>query len=185
MQCGTVITNPADVVATPEGSFCRSCFGALKQQLEHALRNQGADINYPSAAVGGVLGGVVGALIWWGFTVVTNIAFGLVAVVIGFAVGKGVLRFSGGKRSRGLQALSVVISSVAFFYATYLVDRTFILKYYEQQGSTLDLPFFPDLTLLVEVVQAGFEFFDLIFLAIVVYQAWKIPAPVKLGLSGE
>jgi hypothetical protein len=184
LQCGAVISSAEDAVATDDGPFCRPCFSQLKGQIEHALRQQGADINYPSAAVGAVLGGAAGVLVWWGFVVVTNISFGLVAVVIGLAVGKGILMFTGGKRSRGLQGLAAGVSALAFFYASYLVNRTFILKYIkEEEGVEASLPFVPDLGMFVGVVEANFQFFDLIFLAIVVFQAWKIPAPYKISFK--
>jgi len=179
LQCGRDLSGAADAVATPEGAFCRSCFEGLKQHLARAVDHQGTDINYPAAAAGAVLGGAVGAAVWWGFTVVTRISFGLVAVVIGYLVGQGVLRFSGGKRSRGLQALSVGVAGAAYVYAQYLVTRTFLLRYAGQQGAGLDLPLLPDLGLLLKVFRAGFNLFDLIFLAIVVFQAWRIPAPLR------
>jgi hypothetical protein len=171
-------------VVVEDRIFCRSCYAALRHQVQMALARQGSDINYPMAAMGGLLGGAVGALVWWGFTVTTHIAFGLVAIVIGIAVGQGVLRFSGGKRHRGLQILSTAISGVAFFYATYLVNRSLILDYYEKENpveaASLVLPWLPDPGLLVDVVQASFGMFDFIFLAIVLFQAWKIPAPFRL-----
>ena len=111
-------------------------------------------------------------------TVVTGIAFGLVAVVIGIAVGKGIIWCTGGKRARALQVLSVALSALTFVYASYLVNRTFILREYNEGG--LSLPFVPGPALLFEVVRAGFDVMDLVFLGITVYEAWRIPAPFKL-----
>ena len=186
LQCGTVISRAEDAVATDDGPFCKPCFSKLKYQIEGAVRQQGMDINYPAAAAGAVLGGVVGSVIWWGFTVITNISFGLVAVVIGFAVGKGILLFTGGKRGRGLQGLAVAVSALAFFYASYLVNRTFILKYIrEEEGMDASLPFLPDLDTLVGVIKASFGLFDVFFLAIVVYQAWRMTAPFKISFREE
>jgi len=183
-QCGTSLSGSAPRMEVENRIFCRSCYETLRHQVQMALNRQGSDINYPMAAAGGVLGGAVGALVWWGFTVTTHISFGLVAVVIGIAVGQGVLRFSGGKRSRGLQVLSTAISGVSFFYATYLVNRSLIFDYYEQENpveaASLVLPWVPDPSLLVDVVQAGFGMFNFIFLAIVLFQAWKIPAPFRV-----
>lgn len=179
LQCGKDLSGASDAVTTAEGAFCRSCFEGLKQHIARAVEHQGTDINYPAAAVGAVLGGAVGAAIWWGFTVITRISFGLVAVVIGYLVGQGVLRFSGGKRAPGLQILSVGVAGAAYFYAQYLVTRTFLLRYAGQQGGGMDLPLVPDFGLLVRVVRAGFSLFDLVFLAIVVFQAWRIPAPMR------
>jgi hypothetical protein len=87
LQCGKDVSQDPSRVETREGSFCSACFAALAQDLKRAVARQGSDINYPAALVGGVLGGAAGAAVWWAFTVLTKIAFGLVAVVIGFAVG--------------------------------------------------------------------------------------------------
>ena len=46
----------------------------------------------------------------------------------------------------------------------------------------MSLPFIPNLALYIDVLMAGFGFMDVVFLAIVVYEAWKIPAPIKLAV---
>src|SRR5262245_45001660 len=92
-----------DRVQASGKTFCRSCYETLRQQLEQTVQGMSTDINCPMAVVGAVLGGIAGALLWWGFTVMTHIAFGLVAVAIGFLVGQGTVYFTGGKRARGLQ----------------------------------------------------------------------------------
>ena len=79
-------------------------------------------VNYPMAVAGAILGGALGTLAWWGFTALTHIAFGLVAVAIGFLVGHGAMRFADGKRTVGLQVLAVGVAAVCFIVATYLVN---------------------------------------------------------------
>ena len=127
-ECGTLLAEGQERVVTDGGVFCPTCFAALRGQIDQVIAAQGADINYPAAAIGAVLGGVVGVLVWWGFTVTTKYAFGLVAIVIGIAVAKGAMLFTGGRRSRGLQGLSVAVAGIAFFYASYLVNRTAISR---------------------------------------------------------
>lgn len=180
-ECRGVLREGHDREVTDDGVFCRPCFNNLTAELRQALAAQGTDVNYPAALLGAVLGGAAGAAVWWGFTVVTSIAFGLVAIVIGVAVGKGVVLFSGSKRHFNLQILSVVVSVVAFFYATFLVNRTFIQRAFAKRGETLIIPLLPELDQFLRVVTAGFGIMDLVFLAIVVWEAWKIPAPIQLG----
>ncbi len=180
-ECGTQLSAGQDRETTGDSVFCRPCFNNLTAQLQQAVATQGQDINYGMAVVGGLAGAAVGVLVWWGFTVVTNVAFGLVAVVIGFAVGKGVLMFSGNKRSQGLQITSAVIATLGFFYASYLVTRSFLLKALAEEGRELVLPLIPTPGMLFTVIQMGFGFMDVVFLAIVVYQAWKMPAPMRIG----
>ncbi len=138
-ECGTVLTEGQDRQQTEDAVFCRPCFNNLTAQVQEAIAAQTRDINYPMALVGGLIGGAIGVVAWWGFTVVTNIAFGLVAIVIGLAVAKGIVILSGDKRGLNLQIMSVVISTLGFFYASYLVNRTFINRAYAEQGQDMAL----------------------------------------------
>jgi len=170
-----------DTVASGGRFFCRSCYVSLRAELEAAVASMSVDMNYVQAAVGAVLGGLVGALAWWGFTVLTHIAFGLFAVAIGFLVGHGVVRFAGGKRSGGLQALSIAVALLSYLGAIYLVNMTFINKALATQGEAFRVGFPPQsLGLLIRVVTVDVGVMDLVFLAIVVYEAWKIPRPIAL-----
>jgi len=182
-ECGAVLQEGQDRQATEGGVFCRACFEGLTSQLRQVLDAQGQDVAYGAAVAGGVAGAALGVLAWWGFTVLTHVAFGLVAVVIGIAVGKGVVIGAGNKRHRNLQALSAAISAAGFVYASYLVNRTFIHKAYADRGEPIALPLLPPPELFFRVVAVGFGIMDLVFLAIVLYEAWKIPAPVEIPLG--
>jgi len=179
-QCGRLIP-PGEWVRTESKDFCSSCFARLRATVEAVVAQQSQDINYGGAVVGGLLGGLLGALIWWGFTVLTHVSFGLVAIVIGIGVGKGVVMLSGGKHARSLQAISVVIAIVSFIMATYWVNRTFILQAAAEQGIEGTLPFIPGVRLLIDIVTLDLGIFDAVFLGIAVWQSWKIPMPVRLG----
>ena len=179
-ECGTTIQEGMEHQKTDDAVFCRPCFDRLTGELHQAVAAQSTDINYAMGLAGGVLGGVLGALVWWGFTVVTNIAFGLVAIVIGIAVGKGVTLLSGNKRHLYLQIMAVGISVLSFVYATFLVNRTFFQQAFEAEGTPIEIPLLPSTEMFVEVVKAGFSPIDLLFLGIVIYEAWKIPAPLAI-----
>src|SRR5437660_11324217 len=138
-RCGRcqAALNESERVTAGDRVFCRTCYDILKLQLRTGVAAMSQDINYPMAAVGALLGGVVGALAWWGVSVLTKIGFGLVAVVIGVLVGHGTLRFAGGKRSVGLQILAVAVGTLSFLVAVYLVNMTFINELLAQHGDTL------------------------------------------------
>ncbi len=179
-RCEKTLTE-SDRVEASGRLYCRACYETLRHQLQQAVGALSKDVNYPLAAIGAVLGGVVGTLIWWGFTVVTNIAFGLVAVAIGFLVGQGAMRFAGAKRTTGLQVLAILVAAISFFVATYLVNMTFINQELAKRGEVWRIPFPPsNLRIFYRVVAAGFGLMDVVFLAIVVWQAWAIPRPVRL-----
>lgn len=179
-RCGRTLTE-GDRVAAGDRAFCRSCFETLRLELTQAVEAQSADLNYPMAALGALLGGALGVLVWWGFTVVTKIGFGLIAVAIGFLVGHGAVRFAGHKRSRPLQLLAVGVSLASILVATYLVNMTFINQQFARSGDAGRVPFPPpSVELFFAVVSAGFGIMDLVFIAITVWQAWSITRPLTL-----
>ena len=182
-RCGRcqAALNESERVTAGDRVFCRTCYEILKLQLRTGVAAMSQDINYPMAAVGALLGGIVGALAWWGVTVLTKIGFGLVAVVIGLLVGHGTLRFAGGKRSVGLQIMAVAVGTLSFLVAVYLVNMTFINELLAQRGDTLRVSFPPKgLAMFYNVIAANFGIMKLVFLAIIMYEAWFIPRPIKL-----
>ena len=182
-QCSKTLTADDRVVAG-DREFCRACYASLRAELEQAAAAQSADVNYANATLGAVLGGIVGVLAWWGFTVLTHWSLGLLAVAIGFLVGHGAVRFAGGKRAAGLQTLSITVALVSYLCATYLVNMTFINQALGKQGEAFRVGFPPQSPdLFVRVVTTGFGLMDLVFLAIVIYEAWKIPKPFVLPPS--
>lgn len=179
-QCGRSL-GPGDRVAAGDKLFCRSCYASLRAELQQAVGEMSSGINYVNGAIGAVLGGAAGALLWWGFTVVTKISLGLVALAIGFFAGLGAVKFAGGKRSGALQAISIGAALASYLVASYLVNMTFANQALAKQGDAFRVAFPPQsLDLFVRVLSLGFGMMDLVFLAIVVYEAWKIPKPLAL-----
>jgi hypothetical protein len=180
-RCQAALTD-SDRVPAQDRFFCRTSYEILKLQLRTTVASMSENVNYPMAALGAVVGGTAGVLAWWGFTVLTKIGFGLLAVGIGYLVGQGAARGAGGKRSVGLQVLSVVVGAVSFLVAAYLVNMTFINQALAEQGRPFRVPFPPaSLGLFYRVLAANFGLMKFVFLAIVVYEAWIIPRPLKLA----
>jgi hypothetical protein len=179
-RCEKTLTE-GDRVDAEDRAFCRACYETLRFELQQAAARLSEDINYPMAALGAVLGGSVGVLAWWGFTALTHISFGLVAVVIGFLVGHGTVRFAGDKRGAGLQALAVGVGALAFLVATYLVNMTLINEALRERGDGWRVPFPPhSVQMFYRVLAVNFGIMKLVFLAIVVYEAWVIPRAPRL-----
>ena len=179
-RCDKTLSD-ADRVLAGDRAFCRSCYQVLASELQQAAARLSEDVNYPLGALGAVLGGAAGALAWWGFTALTGISLGLVAVVIGFLAGHGAVRFAGGKRSAGLQAIAIGAGALAFLVASYLVNMTFINQALQQRGEGWRVPFPPDsLETFYRIVAMNFGVMKLVFLGIVVYEAWAIPRPPRL-----
>jgi hypothetical protein len=117
-------------------------------------------------------------LAWWGFTVVTSIVRP-VAVMIGFLGQARSLRRW--KRSGRAPALSISVALASYAVATYLVNMTFINRALAERGEAFRIGFPPqDAGLFFRVLSADFGVMDLVFLAIVVFEAWRIPKPLAL-----
>ena len=178
--CHSRLAGAQDRVATPEGVFCHSCHRNLRSGRDRSVLEQGRDVNYPMALLGAMLGGAAGALAWWCVTVWTKTAFGAVAILIGIAVGKCATLGAGHKRSRGLQILSLTVAGCSYFYAAFLVNRTFIQQALAKEGKEMALGLLPDPAVLFRVVALNFGAMDFLFLAIVLWEAWKLAEPEKL-----
>src|SRR2546430_6531923 len=124
-RCQTALSE-GDRVTAQDRVFCRSCYEVLKREVRRSVASISEDINYPMALLGAVLGGALGVLVWWGFTVLTKIGFGLVAVAIGVLGRQGAARFARGDRSRGPPVLAVVGGGPSFLVAAFLVHNTFL-----------------------------------------------------------
>ncbi|OGF04747.1 MAG: hypothetical protein A2W00_09655 [Candidatus Eisenbacteria bacterium RBG_16_71_46] len=86
---------------------------------------------------------------------------------------------SGGAAGRRSAWGAVIAAS--FFAASYLVNMTFLNQELVRRGETWRLGVVPaSFGQFLSVVSLGFGLMDLVFLAIVVYQAWSIPRPLKL-----
>jgi len=102
-------------------------------------------------------------------------------VAIGFGAGKGVTILSGHKRHLNLQIMAVVTSVLGFACAKYLVNRTVFMRAVAEHGESLVLPLLPDAQRFYNVASAGFDLMDIAFLAFMIYEAWKIPAPIAIA----
>jgi hypothetical protein len=179
----TLVAN--DVVTVDDRAFCRTCSDIYKMQLRNrsaGRRSIKSDtVNYPMAALGAIVGGTVGTLAWWGLTVLTRTGFGALAVVIGLVVGYGTLLFAGGKRSVGLQMLSLVTGVLSFLVAAYLVNMTLLNQLLAERGAAARVVFPPtSLETFYKVAAINFGIMKVAFLGVIAYLAWVIPRPGKL-----
>ena len=100
-ECGRVLAPEEGVHVSSGQRFCAECYAELRRHLEHIEDMERHEISYPTALLGALTGGAVGAVIWWQFTVLTHISFGLVAVAIAFLVAWCIRLATAGKRKIG------------------------------------------------------------------------------------
>lgn len=176
-ECGQTLPSEVDSEVTEGGIFCRPCFTRLTQEVKAILEDQGSDINWSTAFLGAIGGGAIGVFAWWGVTVVTGWNIGLIAVVIGIAVAKGILFTTGGKRSQQLQIMAVGVSILSYIYANYLVLRSFLIKDNPELESTLT--WVPNLNVFLEATRVSMDVMSLLFLGIVIWVTWQNLKPIQ------
>jgi len=93
------------------------------------------------ATLYGLGAGMIGALIWFAIRKIANIEVGLVAVLVGFMVGKAVRKGSGGRGGRGYQILAVALT-YSCIAANYMPDvlQAFVEKYREEKNIAATQP---------------------------------------------
>ena len=100
--------------------ICASCRG----RLEREWRGGWGGARFLKATLYGLGGAAVGAAIWYAVLAITDMQIGLIAIVVGFLVGKAVAKGSGGRGGWQYQTLAVVLTYLAIV-STYI---PFIIK---------------------------------------------------------
>ena len=79
-----------------EQPFCASC----KAEVERVLGGSPGPAGFVKAALGGVAGGIAGALLYYLVLALTGYEIGIIAIAVGFLVGKGVRWGTGNRGGR-------------------------------------------------------------------------------------
>jgi hypothetical protein len=133
--------------------------------------------NFAAAIPAGLAAAVVGAVVWALFTYLTGMALGLIAVAIGALVGWAVRRVGRGIDLR-FGVLGAVCAAFGWALGTVLCDVAFVAK-------DAGRPFLDVLAALGggETIALAFrtaDAMDLLFLAIAVWEGWKLSRPYGL-----
>lgn len=142
LQFMTAESGDVNSPATPLGKNCAAC-GQLIVSTYFAVADQVvcptcfAQINAPitgsrlgrfvKASLMGLGAGLVGAVIWLAVRRMAHLEAGLIAILVGFLVGKAVYKGSGGRGGLGYQVLAVVITycCIAANYMPDVVEAMF------------------------------------------------------------
>jgi len=156
--------------------FCEACTGSIRQA--HGSSPGGAAFGRAIGA--GLVAGAVGSSLYYLVAKISGYQLSIIAIAVGFLVGRAVRWATGGRGGVIYQVLAVAVTyaAIAFSWVPFLV---------EQEGGSvgaldvvLQTPFI--LTLPVAI---GFERpFSLVILGIGLWEAWKFTAPVPLAISG-
>jgi hypothetical protein len=179
-SCGTVRGGePATVPAA--SASAQSSVPAFAAPSGPAIAAPAPEPVLPSLA-GGLLGGLVAAIgataLWYGVVVVTQWHVGLVAIVVGWLVARGVLFGAEGRGSIPLVAASALFTLLALGVSEYLIVYHFITQELQALGvaaGSIELLQPPGLVVEIVVESVSADPLTLAFWAIALFQAVVIP----------
>jgi hypothetical protein len=136
--------------------------------------------------LGGLVAGLVAAtlatIVWYAVVTISQYQLGIVAIVVGFLIGQGVLLGASRRGSPVLIGISVVLTLLALVISEYLIVVHFVNEELATQGAAIDILQPPGLMAEVVVESLKADPLTLAFWAIALFQAFTIPARL-LGRS--
>jgi len=105
-------------------TVCEACCYKLREAVPTGSR-LGRVLRATAAGVGA---GLAGAVLYWGILAATGYEFGLIAIVVGFAVGKAVRWGSGNRGGRAYQTLAIALTYLSIVSAYVPMIVTEIIK---------------------------------------------------------
>ena len=156
--------------------FCEACTASIRQA--HGDSPGGAAFGRALGA--GLVAGAVGSSLYYLVAKISGYQLSIIAIAVGFLVGRAVRWATGGRGGVIYQVLAVVLTyaAIAFSWVPFLAERESgrvgVLDIVLQTPSILSLP-----------IMIGLERpFSLVILGIGLWEAWKFTAPVPLAISG-
>jgi hypothetical protein len=160
---------------------CATCHDRLRAAAAARPGVQGL----VKAAIAGAVAAAAGALLYYGVLRLTGYEFGLIAIVVGFAVGKAVNWGSGGVGGAAYQAIAVPL--------TYLsIVGGYIPAIYDAMSEAnlpdmAQIPFTEVATLAIKMPflgEASSNLIGWVIIAIGLYEAWKFTKPTPFQATG-
>jgi hypothetical protein len=114
-------------------TVCQSCRVRAETEYARDLKPR----RFFVAAAYGAGAAIVGGLLYWGFVKVTNIELGLMAIAVGWLVGKAIMKGSNYRGGRRYQILGVVLTylAIAMSYGALMFGQVLSLSRTEQTPS--------------------------------------------------
>jgi hypothetical protein len=127
-------------------------------------------------AIGGALvAAVVGGVAWGLIVKLSDYEVGFVAWGIGFLVGTAVVLATSGAKGRQFQVIAVAFALVGILIGKYLGFALIVQEDAESFGASIGLFSSDMFRLFREELDAVFGLFDLLWVGLAVFSAWRIP----------
>ena len=156
--------------------FCEACTASIRQA--HGDSPGGAA--FARAVGAGLIAGAIGSSLYYLVEKISGYQLSILAIAVGFLVGRAVRWATGGRGGVIYQILAVVLTyaAIAFSWLPFVAER---------QGAALDVldvvlqtPFILSLPILIGLERP----FTLVILGIGLWEAWKFTAPVPFVITG-
>lgn len=129
------------------------------------------------AVAAGLVAAVLGGVVWALIVQASNYEVGIVAWGIGFIVGTAVVLATRGGSGPRLQATAVVLALVGILLGKYLGYALAVQDEAEKVGASIGLFSDQMRSFFREDIEAVFGAFDLLWVGLAVFTAWRIPQP--------
>lgn len=157
--------------------FCAACTSAIRQ-----AHGDGAGAGaFPRALGAGIGAGVVGSALYYIVEKISGYQLAIIAIAVGFLVGRAVRWGTGGRGGLVYQILAVGLTyaAIAFSWLPFVLERN-------QDPITIG-ELVPLTTFMLGLpIRIGLESspFSLVVIGIGLWEAWKFTAPVPLAITG-
>lgn len=163
-------------------TVCERC----KRQIEYHLAEGAGFAGFLKALAFGSAGGALGALLWYGVRALSGYEVGLIAIVVGWLVGRGVNLGTGGRGGVGFQILAVLVTytSIAMQYlpdvwkalheSQELEGAARVVAFVIAVPFAFAAPFLMGFQNIIGILIIGFG----------LWQAWQMNARPKVAFSG-
>ena len=157
---------------------CASC--RAKEEAAHTQDLQWS--RFITAVVYGLGAALAGGLLYWGFVKLTNIEFGLMAIAVGWLVGKAVMKGSNMRGGRRYQILALALTyfSITLSYAVLMIEE--ISK--RPTEATVGVGLVLLLMLAAPFLGGVSNFIGLVIIVIGLFEAWKQTRLVPFSSGG-
>jgi hypothetical protein len=185
-QCGAGILPGQEILLagkgrkSPDVTICSACESALNRIFQQETE----DPNYLGAVALGMLAALLASVVWYGFVVLSERQWSLIAIFVGWLVSKAIMIGSGRRRGATLQVISVAITLGAMAFSEYLIVRHFAVQFLAEEGVT-GIPMLLPPDLVVSLVYDGLasDPITLVFWLVALWAAFSVPARRQLKRS--
>jgi len=158
------------------------------QTLKASQAEQVTTASLMPAVLGGAIAAIVGGVLWGLIVILTNYEIGYMALGVGFLCGYGVVIFSKGRRGTPMQMIAIVFSLVGILIGKYVTFFHFYKQavaegYGSEAASGVSLFSGDMLSTFMQAFGSLVSGFDLLWVALAVFTAWRIPKGLGLKVK--